>query len=54
VLMPYWAGRLKRQRLVGRQISKRGGDFRCELAGDRVQIGGQAVCYLRGSIVVDD
>ena len=54
VLMPYWAARLKRQRLVGRQISKRGGDFRCELAGDRVQIGGQAVCYLKGSIVVDD
>jgi Predicted epimerase, PhzC/PhzF homolog len=54
VLMPYWAGRLKRQRLVGRQISKRGGDFRCELAGDRVHIGGQAVCYLKGSIVVDD
>jgi predicted PhzF superfamily epimerase YddE/YHI9 len=54
VLMPYWAARLKRQRLVGRQISKRGGDFRCELAGDRVHIGGKAVCYLKGSIVVDD
>jgi predicted PhzF superfamily epimerase YddE/YHI9 len=53
-LMPYWSQRLKRQRLVGRQISQRGGDFRCELVGERVRIGGQAVCYLKGSIVVDD
>jgi PhzF family phenazine biosynthesis protein len=53
-LMPYWSRRLNRRRLVGRQISRRGGDFRCELVGDRVHIGGQAVCYLKGSIVVDD
>lgn len=53
VLMPYWSKRLGRQRLVGRQISRRGGDFRCELVGNRVRIGGQAVCYLKGSIVVD-
>jgi PhzF family phenazine biosynthesis protein len=53
VLTPYWAGRLGRNRLTGRQISQRGGDFRCELAGDRVKIGGQAVCYLKGSIFVD-
>jgi hypothetical protein len=39
---------------VGRQISQRGGDFQCELVGERVRIGGQAVCYLKGSIVVDD
>ena len=53
-LMPYWSQRLKRRRLVGRQISQRGGDFQCELVGERVRIGGQAVCYLKGSIVVDD
>jgi PhzF family phenazine biosynthesis protein len=53
VLMPYWVGRLGRSNLTGRQISQRGGDFRCELAGDRVKIGGQAVCYLKGSIFVD-
>jgi predicted PhzF superfamily epimerase YddE/YHI9 len=53
-LMPYWSARLKRPRLAGRQISRRGGDFRCELAGERVRIGGQAVCYLKGSIFVDD
>jgi PhzF family phenazine biosynthesis protein len=52
-LMPYWVAKLGRQRLVSRQISARGGDFDCELAGDRVKIGGRAVCYMRGSIVVD-
>lgn len=54
VLMPYWAARLGRQRLVSRQISARGGAFECELAGERVKIGGRAVCYLRGSITLRD
>ncbi len=53
VLMPYWAKRLNRTHLIGRQISQRIGDFDCELAGNRVKIGGRAVCYLRGSIFVD-
>ncbi len=53
VLMPYWAIRLGRTRLIGRQISERIGDFDCELVGDRVKIAGRAVCYLRGSIFVD-
>ncbi len=52
VLMPYWAKRLGRSRLVSRQISSRIGDFDCELAGDRVKIGGGAVCYLKGSISI--
>ena len=52
-LMPYWAGRLGRKRLTGRQISRRVGDFACELAGDRVKIGGAAVCYFKGSITLD-
>jgi PhzF family phenazine biosynthesis protein len=53
VLMPYWAKRLNRTHLIGRQISQRIGDFDCELVGDRVKISGRAVCYLRGSIFVD-
>lgn len=53
VLMPYWAKGLGRAHLIGRQISQRIGDFDCELVGDRVKIGGRAVCYLRGSIFVD-
>ena len=53
VLMPYWAKRLGRNHLIGRQISERIGDFECELVGNRVKIRGRAVCYLRGSIFVD-
>ena len=52
-LVPYWAGRLGKKQLTGRQISRRIGDFACELAGDRVKIGGKAACYFKGSITLD-
>lgn len=51
-LIPYWAARLGRERLVARQLSARGGELRCELHGDRVSIGGEAVEFLRGEIEV--
>ena len=51
-LIPYWAKRLGRTRLSARQVSARGGDLTCELAGDRVRIGGKAVLYLEGAIAV--
>lgn len=53
ILMPYWAKRLGRNRLHARQISKRIGEFDCELVGDRVKIAGRAVCNMRGRIFVD-
>jgi predicted PhzF superfamily epimerase YddE/YHI9 len=53
-LIPYWAGRLGKKRLTARQISPRGGELQCELRGDRVTIGGQAVEYLRGEIEIGD
>ncbi len=49
-LTPYWAERLGRTRLFARQVSRRGGEMFCELAGDRVRIGGHAVLYNRGEI----
>jgi PhzF family phenazine biosynthesis protein len=52
-LVPYWAGRLGKNELVAKQLSARGGDLRCTLAGDRVLIAGHAVEYLRGEITVD-
>jgi predicted PhzF superfamily epimerase YddE/YHI9 len=51
-LMPYWAERLGRTSLHARQVSARGGELWCALAGDRVKIAGQAVLYLRGEIMV--
>ncbi|HYG85742.1 MAG TPA: PhzF family phenazine biosynthesis protein [Azospirillum sp.] len=51
-LIPYWAGRLGKTTLSARQVSPRGGNLSCELAGNRVKIGGTAVLYLEGVIHV--
>ncbi len=51
-LVPYWAGRLGKTKLHARQVSARGGEFFCELRGDRVGIAGHAVLYLRGEIEI--
>lgn len=52
-LIPYWAGRLGKNSLYARQVSNRGGELYCELVGDRVKIGGNAVLYLKGEIYVE-
>ena len=52
-LIPYWAGVLGKNVLFARQVSARGGELFCELAGDRVKIGGNAVLYLKGEIYVE-
>ncbi len=49
-LVPYWAARLGRTRLLARQLSARGGELHCELAGDRVRLGGEAALYLEGTL----
>ncbi len=51
-LIPYWASRLGRLKLTARQVSSRGGEFHCELRGERVRMGGEAVTYFEGSINV--
>ncbi len=50
-LAPYWAARLGRTSLVGRQVSARGGTVRVSLEGERVHLGGQAVTVIRGELV---
>lgn len=52
-LVPYWAARLGKTRLVAKQVSARGGDLECRLEGDRVFMAGKSVDYLRGEIEVD-
>jgi len=47
-LAPFWAARLGRDDLVAHQVSRRGGELRCGVRGDRVRIGGRAVLYLEG------
>jgi PhzF family phenazine biosynthesis protein len=49
-LIPYWADKLSKTNLTAKQLSKRGGFLKCDLEGDRVNIGGQARLYLKGEI----
>ena len=51
-LIPYWAERLGKDKLIAKQLSKRGGTLYCEDCGDRVKISGKAVLYLQGEIFV--
>ena len=51
-LVPYWAGRLGKQRLAVRQLSARGGRMVCEDRGERVTIAGHAVLYMDATITV--
>ena len=52
VLIPYWSKRTGKISMTARQLSKRGGTIWCEYAGERVKIGGKAVLYMAGEIVV--
>ncbi|MEZ2334922.1 PhzF family phenazine biosynthesis protein [Mucilaginibacter sp. RCC_168] len=49
-LIPYWAKILGKNNLHAYQISARRGELWCELKGDRVQMSGKAVTYLKGEI----
>ncbi len=53
-MAPYWAARLGKSILTGRQLSRRGGTVQCELKGDRVILTGRAVDYLKGEIEIPD
>ena len=50
VMTPYWAKELDKMSMIAYQRSKRGGVLHCELAGDRVLIGGSSIRYLDGRI----
>ncbi|MDC3953951.1 PhzF family phenazine biosynthesis protein [Polyangium jinanense] len=47
-LVPLWASTLGRARLRARQVSARGGELDCTLAGDRVLLAGGAVLVIEG------
>jgi PhzF family phenazine biosynthesis protein len=51
-LIPYWAEKLGKEKFFARQVSARGGELFCELKGDRVKIGGNAVLFMKGEIFV--
>ena len=52
VLTPYWSRRLGKPRLHARQLSRRGGELWCEIAGDRVVLQGAAILTMRGTLSI--
>jgi predicted PhzF superfamily epimerase YddE/YHI9 len=53
-LIPYWAEKLGKTKLLARQLSRRGGTLQCEMRGERVGIGGRAVLYSRAELQLPD
>jgi len=53
-LIPFWAERMGKTEMVARQLSQRGGTLYCKQLGDRVEIAGDAVLYLEGTVKVAD
>lgn len=51
-LTPYWSHKLGKAHLYARQVSKRGGNVRTQLRDERVLIAGNAVCVLRGELLL--
>lgn len=49
-LVPYWSRILNKKELTAWQVSARGGVLKCKDLGDRVEIGGQALLYMKGEI----
>jgi predicted PhzF superfamily epimerase YddE/YHI9 len=49
-LAPYWADRLGKNELLGRQLSRRGGVVTCQVEDDRVHLEGKVAIFLDGWI----
>lgn len=52
-LAPYWGKRLNLTTMRAFQCSRRGGEVRCTLSGDRVLLLGSAVTFMRAEISVE-
>lgn len=53
VVVPLWAERLGKTRLVSRQLSPRGGRLTCRLGAGTVTLGGAATPFFSGTIIAD-
>lgn len=51
-LAPYWGQQLNKTNLQAFQLSARSGQIYCKLLGDRVELSGTAVLYLKGEIYI--
>lgn len=53
LLVPHWAKKLNKTKLVAIQLSKRTGFLKCEYLQDRVEMSGQAITYFKGTIAMN-
>jgi len=51
-LAPYWAEHLGKTQLHAHQLSERGGELWCEMAGSRVILKGNAVLTMQGTLTI--
>lgn len=51
-LIPFWANQLHKDELIAYQRSARGGKLDGRLLGNRVELGGKAVLYMKGEIYI--
>lgn len=52
MLIPFWTKQFNKTKLVAKQVSARGGILYCQYLNNRVEIGGNAVTYLVGEIIL--
>lgn len=52
LLIPYWSKKLSKIEMTAKQLSRRKGFLICKFLNDRVDIGGKAVLFLKGEIVI--
>lgn len=53
-LIPFWSEKLNKTKMEAKQLSQRGGHLWVEQKGDRVQMGGQCVFYMKGEISIGE
>lgn len=52
-IAPLWAEKLGKQTVSAYQASKRGGELRCRVEGEKVFLGGEAVLFSSGEVWLD-
>lgn len=52
-LTPYWSKKLNKTTLTATQVSSRGGELKCKVVQDRVEISGQAKLFLKGLLYIE-
>ena len=53
-IVPLWAQKLDKTKIIARQASKRGGTLYCEMQGDRLTMAGSAVLYSIAELYVEE